>query len=268
MGETPQVGRLLIYPIKSLDGVEVETATVLKSGALQGDREFALVDAMGQFVNGKRHQRIHAIRTEFDLTARTVSLTVGDRSAQHFHLDDQRQAIADWLSDYFGFPVQLQQNQTIGFPDDTASPGPTIISAATLTEITTWYPEITVDEVRRRFRSNIEIAHVSAFWEDQLFAATEAPVRFQIGEVPFLGINPCQRCVVVTRNPWTGASDPSFQKTFVARRQETFPNWAPRSRFNHFFRLAVNTQVADSQAGRRLHVGDRMILQNHSTSSL
>jgi uncharacterized protein YcbX len=268
MGEIPQVAKLLIYPIKSLDGVAVETATVLKSGALQGDREFALVDAAGQFVNGKRQQRIHAIRTEFDLAARIVSLAVGDRSAQHFHLDDQRQAIAHWMSDYFGFPVQLRQNQEMGFPDDTRSPGPTLVSAATLTEIATWYPEITVDEVRRRFRSNIEISQVPAFWEDQLFAATETPVQFQLGEVSFIGINPCQRCVVVTRNPWTGEADPSFQKTFVAHRQETFPNWAPRSRFNHFFRLAVNTRVADSQGGQRLHVGDRMIVSSNSTCSI
>jgi len=257
----PQIAKVFIYPIKSLDGVEVESALVLASGALKGDREFALVDEAGHFVNGKRHQRIHALRTQFDLATGEVSLSVqGESRANRFHVSNQRQDMERWISEYFGFPVQMQQNAEMGFPDDTVSPGPTIVSTATLEAIASWYPEMTVDEVRRRFRSNIEISGVPAFWEDQLFAATEEAVHFQIGEVQFKGINPCQRCVVVTRNPDTGEASPSFQKEFVARRQASFPDWAPRSRFNHFFRLAVNTQIPNYEAGKTVRIGDSVLL--------
>ncbi|RUT02824.1 hypothetical protein DSM106972_057440 [Dulcicalothrix desertica PCC 7102] len=46
----PYVSRLFIYPIKSLDRVSVESINVLKSGALERDREFAIVDKLGNLV--------------------------------------------------------------------------------------------------------------------------------------------------------------------------------------------------------------------------
>ncbi len=49
----PYLAKILLYPIKSLDGVEVEKATILSSGALQYDREFAFVDAQNRFVKLK-----------------------------------------------------------------------------------------------------------------------------------------------------------------------------------------------------------------------
>lgn len=263
----PSVAQLWIYPVKSLDGVAVEMATVLPSGALQGDREFALHDEAGQFVNGKRHPRIHALRTQFDQSRQTLTLTPGAETTPPFHLITQRPALEQWLSQYFQFPIALYQNTDMGFPDDTAAPGPTIVSTATLEAIAAWFPDCTVDEVRRRFRSNIEITGVPAFWEDQLFSANGDPVSFQIGDVTLWGINPCQRCVVVTRNSRTGAPDRHFQTTFSSHRQATFPTWAPRSRFNHFFRLAVNTQIPDA-AGKSIRVGDPLRFTATTTTAL
>ncbi|MCU0547170.1 MAG: MOSC domain-containing protein [Oscillatoriaceae cyanobacterium Prado104] len=111
------------------------------------------------------------------------------------------------------------------------SPGPTIISTSTLEAIASWYPGLDLEEIRLRFRSNIEISGVPAFWEDRLFAAAQEIVNFQIGNVQFMGINPCQRCVVITRDSQTGEAYPNFQKTFVAQRRTTLPAWVDRSRF-------------------------------------
>jgi uncharacterized protein len=256
---TPYVTRLFIHPIKSLDPVPLETVTLLKSGAMQSDREFALFDAAGHVVNGKRHPRIHALRSNIDLEQQIVTLWVqGATAMQTFHFQRERSDLVAWLSDYFGFPVTLQQNLDMGFPDDTASPGPTIISTATLEIIASWYPNLDVTDIRARFRSNIEIAGVPAFWEDQLFGQADHPVAFQIGTVNVLGINPCQRCVVVTRHPQTGEPSPNFQKTFVAQRQATLPAWADTSRFNHFYRLAVNTRLPATEAGKTIQIGDRL----------
>ena len=63
----PYVSKLLIYPIKSLDSVSVERVTILKSGALKYDRQFAIFDESDHFVNGKRNARVHALRSQFDL---------------------------------------------------------------------------------------------------------------------------------------------------------------------------------------------------------
>jgi hypothetical protein len=112
--------------------------------------------------------------------------------------------------------------------------------------------------MRERLRANVEIADVPAFWEDQLFAEAGTIVQFQIGSIQFEGINPCQRCVVPTRDAVTGKAYPNFQKIFVAKRQETLPAWVASSRFNHFFRLSVNTRIPESEAGKILQVGDEV----------
>ncbi len=256
---TPYVSRLFIHPIKSLDRVGVETIDVLKSGALKRDREFAIFDGSDHFVNGKRNDRVHALRSEFDLETNIVSLRVqGTDRAKTFHVEKEREALECWLGEYFGFPVKMKQNLDTGFPDDTVSPGPTIISTATLEAIASWYPGLDVEEVRLRFRNNIEISGVPAFWKDRLFAEPEEAVHFQIGDVQFMGINPCQRCVVITHDSQTGEAYPSFQKTFVTQRRATLPEWAQRSRFNHFYRLAINTRLPPTEAEKTICVGDEL----------
>lgn len=255
------LAKIILYPIKSLDGVSVEQATVLPSGALQGDREFALVDEQGKFVNGKRTAAIHQIRAQFNLGERTVSLQVQNQSQQStFHLDQERPAIAEWFTGYFGFPVKLVQNTTMGFPDDTASPGPTLITTETLQELITWFPECSEENLRQRFRTTLEVAGAEPFWEDQLFATEGQLELFQIGRVAFAGVNPCQRCIVPTRDPASGEIFSNFQKVFIAKRKATLPVWADASRFNHFYRLAVNTVVAPSLSHTLLQVGDPVLL--------
>ncbi|MEM6253750.1 MAG: MOSC N-terminal beta barrel domain-containing protein [Cyanobacteria bacterium P01_D01_bin.156] len=257
----PYVSRLFIHPIKSLDRVEMETVAVLNSGALSRDREFALFDQAGHFVNGKRNHKVHGLRSEFDLEADTVLLGVqGTEQTNKFHIHKERDALEAWLGDYFDSPIEIQQNLDTGFPDDTASPGPTIISTATLESIASWYPELDVEEIRLRFRTNIEISGVPPFWEDQLYTAAEGVVNFQIGDVQFMGINPSQRCIVVTRDSQTGKVYPKFQKTFITQRRETLPEWAERSCFNHFYRLAINTRLPASEAGKTISLGDSLKL--------
>jgi hypothetical protein len=260
MFPVPYLSRIILYPIKSLDGVAVTRATVLPSGALEHDREFAILEQQGRFVNGKRNAKAHLVRTQFDFNAATVCLQVqGAEQTRVFHLDEQRAELEAWLSEYFGLQVELRQNSLTGFPDDTDASGPTIISTATLETAASWFPGIGAEEMRRRLRANIEIEGVPPFWEDRLFAEGQGDViAFQVGDVRFEGINPCQRCVVPTRDSLTGKVYPEFQKIFVEKRKETLPEWAPESRFNHFFRLAVNTRIPASEVGKILQVGDEV----------
>lgn len=257
------LSQIFIYPIKSLDGVAVTQARVLKSGTLEYDREFAIVDEQGRFVNGKRNPKVHALRSSFDLNARTVSLQIQDReSTQAFHLDEERTALEAWLSQYFGKTVQLQQKIFQGFPDDTNASGPTVISTASIETVAAWFSEISTDEMRRRLRANVEIANVPPFWEDQLFGEADNIIQFQIGSIQFEGINPCQRCVVPTRNSITGEAYTDFQKIFITKRQESLPLGVAASRFNHFYRLSVNTRIPESQADKILQVGNEVNIQD------
>jgi uncharacterized protein len=255
----PYLSKILIYPIKSLDGVEVPSAQILEGGALVNDREFALFDASGKFVNAKRTEKIHLLRSRFDLAARTVTLRVEGQPQSHaFHLDADRPALESWFSEYFGYPVTLQQNLHMGFPDDTTASGATVVSVETLKLLSSWFPGTTLEEIRQRVRANLEISDASAFWEDQLMKSPGQLMPFQMGEVNFLGSHACARCIVLTRNPWLGERDRDFQKEFIAKRKETLPQWAIGDRFDHFYRLTLNTQVPATEAGKILRLGDEV----------
>jgi uncharacterized protein len=254
------VDRLEIFPIKSLDGCQVDQATITSGGALEFDRRWALVDAQGNFINAKRFAKIHTIRSNFNLATLRLDLSVSGMPDFCGAINDP--FLSDWFSKYFNQPIHIEENTVTGFPDDTDSPGPTIISTATLQEIASWYPHLSATEIRRRLRTNIEITGVPAFWEDRLF--TSNPQDFSIGNIPLQGINPCQRCIVPTRNATTGSVDAGFQKTFGERRAATLPSEVDRSRFNHFYRAAVNTRLPmismNGSISQSIRVGDNIKL--------
>jgi uncharacterized protein len=261
----PTLSRIEIFPVKSLDGVVLQDVTVLPSGALKGDRQYALLDAKGRFVNGKNNTLVHRLRTTFSADLKMITLRcqgleqcatfslVGDSSAPGV-----RTPLETWLSDYFSQPVTVQENTTTGFPDDLNAAGPTVISTATLSAVAQWFPEVDLAEIRRRFRTNLEFTDVPAFWEDQLYDNPGHLIPFQVGAVTLLGVNPCQRCIVPTRNSLDGAGDLHFQQRFIQFRLAQLPNWASRERFNHFYKLAVNTRLALDSHSFLLKIGDEI----------
>jgi uncharacterized protein len=256
----PRLTQIVIYPIKSLDGKVVDNAQISLGGALAFDRRWAIVDADGKVVNAKRTAKIQQIRSRFDFVESEHRLlvnlsTTDDLNSQMFCLTTELDRIANWLSNFFGFPVSLIENTIVGFPDDLAAYGPTIISTATLLAICDWFPDLDLAEVRRRFRTNLELTDVPAFWEDRLFSIPGEVVNFNLGNVQFQGINPCQRCIVPTRNSLTGNATTKFQQIFSQHRQQTVPTGI-NPRFNHFYRLAVNTQIPYSEADKSLNIGD------------
>jgi len=258
---TAHLAKIRLYPIKSLDPIEVSSARIAPSGALVGDREFALFDQQGKYINGKNNPLVHRLRTSYDLTHRVITISVqGDTQTITLHLDHQRAELADWFSHFFRQPVEMRQNCAAGFPDDTESPASTIVSLATLETVQTWFPDLSLEQIRLRFRTNLEIGGVPAFWEDRLYGRAGVTVPFQIGAVTFCGTNPCQRCPVPVRDPFTGQTYPQFVKIFTQHRQATLPHWVEASRFNHFYRLTVNTKVPPSEVGKTLRVGDAVQL--------
>ena len=246
------VGSICVFPIKSLDPAVVPAARVLASGALEHDREFALFDEHGNVINGKRESTLHRIRAQFDLNTFVVTLN----EENTFHLVQNHEAIERWFTRFLGRPVSMRRNTATGFPDDLDSPGPTIVGSATMHEVGNWFGISNPDETRRRFRANIELATSQPFWEDRLFGEAESLVQFQIGDVTVFGVNPCQRCAVPSRNPWTGTVTADFQRTFADKRAAMLPPWAAASRFNHYYRLAVNTRIPPSEAGKPLRTND------------
>lgn len=244
----PELVRIRLYPFKALDPVDVSVADVLPSGALKHDRTFALVDEAGRFVNGKRIPAVHGLRAAFndDLTVITLHAPQrADLGSIRSRLDaDAFATLEAWLEEYFEFPVRVQRDAARGFPDDSDAPGPTLISTATLETVASWFPGLSLESARLRFRANLEVGGVPAFWEDRLFGSEKgADVAFKIGTTAFHGTNPCQRCIVPARDAVSGEQWPAFQKVFMEQRKNTLPEWAAAGRFNHFYRLALNTRA-------------------------
>ena len=250
-----------LYPIKALDPILVPAACVLSGGSLEHDREFALVDSHGKWINAKREPKVHLVRAQYDLATLRVTLSSPENTPpKTFNLVDDARAVEDWFTNFFGYAVTLQRNTTTGFPDDLDSPGPTIVGSASLSEVRSWFALPDTDEVRRRFRANIELDTETPFWEDRLFGAPNTAFPFRIGDVAIQGMNPCQRCPVPSRDPSTGTVTPEFQRLFAAKREETLPAWADRSRFDHYYRLTVNTRIPAGEAGKSLRCGEQVLI--------
>jgi len=197
----PTLDRITIYPVKSLDGIDVAEARVLPSGGLENDRRWQLVDMDGRVLNAKRTPLCHAIRAEFALggagplpssPGNIVHLAIDpaalvaraipgiERLASlgpgSFPLVPGPDGPCGWLAEAFGVGVLLLERADGGFPDDRDAAGPTVISTASLEAVAGWF-RFDVDECRRRFRANLEIGDCAAFWED----AIASPARPELG---------------------------------------------------------------------------------------
>lgn len=190
----PALDRITIYPVKSLDGVDVDEARVLPSGALEHDRRWQLMDMDGRVLNAKRSPLFHAIRAEFDLVdaaaqaavpgaVNRVTLAVDPAAiraaalpgvarlaglaTETFPLVPGPGGPCDWLAAALGARVLLLERRDGGFPDDREAPGPTLVSTASLEAVGRWFG-FDLAEARRRFRANLEVGGCDAFWEDAL----------------------------------------------------------------------------------------------------
>jgi uncharacterized protein YcbX len=255
------LANILLYPIKSLDGIVVQQAKISPGGALEHDRRYALVDSGGKIIHAKRTAKMHSLRCSYDLAVGIVQLSAANASSSvSFHLDNEREEINRWFSQFLDMPVRLIEDRTHGFPDDKEAFGPTVASTASLAEVSAWFPDLSVEECRQRFRANLELAECEPFWEDRLFGDVGSPVRFTIGRVQFEGVNPCQRCVVPSRSPRSGEATVGFQQQFSEYRKLSVAAHVAQSRFDHYYRFAVNTRIPASEAGKVLHVGDAVTL--------
>jgi uncharacterized protein YcbX len=261
---SPHLAQIRIYPIKSLDPITVPESRIGPSGGLTHDRAWALYSVDGKWVNAKRTPVIQLIRAHYspDLTSVTLSVP-GDRRnipARTFAFPQAHEDAAEWFSVFFDQQIIVRLSPD-GFPDDPIANGPTIVSTSTLQTVCEWFPHISLDEARLRFRTSLEIDGVPAFWEDQLFAENpRTAVRFKIGPIHFEGSNPCARCPVPARDPFTGLTNDGFQKHFIQLRQASLPPCSPRGPFDHFYRLATNTRVPSTESTKLLRQGDPLVL--------
>ncbi|TAH39208.1 MAG: MOSC domain-containing protein [Bacteroidetes bacterium] len=255
----PALSKIIIYPIKSLDGIELDKASVSEGGCLLRDREYAMFNEERKFINGKSNPLVHTLRSQFDLVKETVSFKSNtDKGWRCFHLKDDINEIQEYLSDHFAERIVLLQNKTGRFLDIPDLGGVTILSTASLKEVSTWYPDLDLEESRKRFRATLEIEAVPAFWEDNLFSVPDNRIEFKIGDVKLFGESPRERCVVPTRNTQTAEITHAFPKTFATNRASTLPESSKLESHGHYYFLSVDCSIPPSETGKEIAIGDEV----------
>jgi uncharacterized protein len=256
----PKVVRIWLYPIKSLDGIRVPVASILPAGALRDDRRWALFGEDDQILNGKKSADFHTLGVMFQPKAWEVAFR-SEKTDETLKTDLN----VDWqgplnlLCRHFGREIHVREDRRVGFPDDLESPGPTIVSLGSIRRVAEWF-SITEDEVRRRFRANIEVDAEEPFWEDRLLGSAKTKQAFRIGAAHFWGTHCCQRCVVPTRDSHTGEAISGFQKRFAEFRAAELPETTPREHFDHFYRYSINTQIDPATRDWRIGIGDEVVI--------
>ncbi|WP_111637058.1 MOSC domain-containing protein [Marinomonas shanghaiensis] len=220
------VSELTIYPIKSIQGIALQSSLVNETG-LWGDRRYTLVTPEGELITGRTHPQLTLV-TAKKLTDSTwllshpnmpTSLTL---DLTHFSQDYATITVwentvnaqrtleeADkWFSQvteetthlmYFGEQskrfTKRRPEVSMGFADGYPF---LLTTEASLSELNRTCPQRIQ---MAQFRPNIVIQGNSPFEEDSW-------KRIRIGSVEFENIKPCVRCIFTTLNPQTAERIP------------------------------------------------------------
>jgi uncharacterized protein len=236
-----QLSQINIFPVKSLDGYSPNAAIVEKRG-LKYDRRWLITDKSGQFMtqrtNGKmallraeieedrtliikeKENKNNQIKIPIDLENKSISVDIWQDTVQAALISKEAN---QFLSDFLKKDVLLVKmpEATKRRVDETYNRGEDIVSFAD------GYPFLIIGEASmqdlnerldtplsiRRFRSNFIFSGGQAFQEDDFHS-------FRIGNVDFVGVKNCGRCVLTTRNPDTGIKEKEPLQTLQAYRQK------------------------------------------------
>jgi uncharacterized protein len=232
-----RVQSLHVYPVKSCAGIDVSSAPVERRG-LAGDRRWMIVDENGRFVTQREEPRLCLVRTTlsgerlrlaFEGEALELPRALGDgprvpvvvwRSAVEAIEHVEARA---WISRVAGVSARL-----VYMPDDVERPvSPAYAAPGDVVSFADGFPLLLAstgslaDLERRagetlgmaRFRPNVVVTSDAPFAEDGWR-------RLAIGTATFRAPKGCDRCVVTTIDPATGARGKEPLRTLA-----TFRKW-------------------------------------------
>ena len=103
MNLMPRVSQITIYPVKSLDGVALQKAEIAEGGCFMHDREYAIADLNGRFINGKANALVYLLRSSVDFESGIISFRHHDETTwKQFHLRYEKFEIDAYLTHFFG----------------------------------------------------------------------------------------------------------------------------------------------------------------------
>ena len=204
------------YPVKSLAGEDVDALRIDRRGA-GGDRTHALIWAgTNKRLTARQAPRMLAWRTRYETPGAELDpaepplpvLTSPD--GRELRWDDP--GLPAVLEADLGWPVVLRRD-TSGQQDldDTL-----LVTVQSSLEAACAALDIPAD--LRRFRPNVYVALTADPFAEEGWEGR----RLRIGDAELKLIEPCERCVIPTRDPDTQERDPRVLMWLIRERRELF----------------------------------------------
>jgi len=231
------VKSLHIYPIKSLQGINLTSAKLVEYG-FQYDRQWMLVDADNQFITQRTLPLMATLSTKIEhnlLVVYTqksqikidlnkdlspdIEVTVWNDTVQACTESDE---INHWFSQQLGIPCQLvklakdnlrqvdtvfaHNNESVGFADAF----PLLVVSQSSIELLNSKLDNPID--MNRFRPNIVIAGLTPHEEDKLSSLIINGIEIKL-------VKPCDRCTVPSVDQKTGEKRGDVLRALIKYRQ-------------------------------------------------
>ncbi|XXQ67625.1 MOSC domain-containing protein [Neisseriaceae bacterium B1] len=232
------ISSLHIYPVKSLGGAMLETASVTPQGLL-GDRVWLIATPEGEMVTARKFGHLLLWQTEYNALSGSLNIVFDDGGCLKTERDLFRQradvqvwkdkfcawhgdgAANEMLSQKLGFSVRLyylgdesarrlpEHNIPLTFADGAPF---LLTNMASLDDLNI---ALGANLEMARFRANVVVSGCQPYEE-------ETWQRVQMGEVVFDILKPCVRCVMPTIDLRTGEKDVAQQPLqYLAQHRET-----------------------------------------------
>jgi len=235
------VSELYIYPIKSLGGISLNSATLTDRG-FEYDRRWMLVDDNNEFLTQREANGMALLKVQITqeglliqnssvpgeqllvpFEPSTAEITMVTVWSNHCRAQRVNDAADVWFSKQLGFSCRLMYmpDSTNRFVDSRYAHSKEItsfsdgyplllISQASLDDLNNRLPApLPMD----RFRPNIVFTGGTAFLEDSM-------KQFEINGITFFSVKPCARCLITTIDQQTGQKAKEPLKTLSTYRMK------------------------------------------------
>ncbi len=213
--------QLLIYPIKSIGGINVKSTEVIPEG-FQWDREWMLVDETGTFITQREQPRMSFLRcketdNDFVILDEENNFTLVPKSihslnpvefdvnifSSEFKAEIWEPYASRWLSEYLeqrvilvhmikGRRVKTSPHWPNDFSLNFSDGYPILLINRMSVETLSEWCKLELNTIQ--FRPSVLISELEPFAEDRLKS-------FYIGSQKFEIIKPCERCIITTLFP-------------------------------------------------------------------
>ncbi len=236
---------IFVYPIKSCGGISLQESDVVERG-LAFDRRYLLVDRASDFITQREARQLCLVKTAFTgtdvlVTAPGVQPLLVPREPPTAALEQAPYRVwsssgtalrhpegSRWFSELLNDDVSL-----LYMPETERRPvNPERARPGDIVSFADGYPLLLISEASladlnarlesplemRRFRPNLVISGCAPYAEDS-FAS------LRVGSVSLRGVKRCERCVITTLNPDSGAAGKEPLRTLAQYRLEDGKVW-------------------------------------------